>query len=162
MTSTEGKTDRQLHFEALRRWAKGSYPLEAGVELLIRVSDGRFALVGNPWIRTEDGNWSAEHGNAHWVDFDAIPDHLGPLSSGERAVLELAASIGGNHQVDIGDKACRLDRGALALVLAAIAHAAGSHSHSDMILTPDGEGHMSYELTELGSLHPWPAEETAS
>lgn len=37
--------------EALRRWAKGLYSLEAGVELLIRACDGRFANSGQPWVQ---------------------------------------------------------------------------------------------------------------
>lgn len=33
---------------ALHRWAKGLYPLEAGVELLVQAFDGRFARHGQP------------------------------------------------------------------------------------------------------------------
>jgi hypothetical protein len=34
--------------EGLRLWARGGYDLEAGVELLIRAFDGRFARQGCP------------------------------------------------------------------------------------------------------------------
>lgn len=39
---------------ALRNWARGSHPDEAGVEFLIRAFGGRFAGAGYPWIRSGD------------------------------------------------------------------------------------------------------------
>lgn len=65
-----------------------------------------------------------------WIDFDAIPTQAGALSSGERALLLIAASIGGSSQVNLGDGVCSLDHRHLGLVLAALAHANGSHRHS--------------------------------
>jgi hypothetical protein len=46
-------------------------------------------------------------------------------SSGEVRVLRAAASIAEGHPVDLGDLAAGLNRRALTLLLAAIAHAAG-------------------------------------
>jgi hypothetical protein len=53
-------------------------------------------------------------------------------------VLRAAASIADGHPVDLGDLAAGLDRRALTLLLAAIAHAAGSHEHRDLIYGSDG------------------------
>ncbi len=62
----------------LRAWANGMHTTEAAAELLIRGFHGRFAAAGNPWIQPND------HGG-HWIDLEVIPDHIGALSSGERA-----------------------------------------------------------------------------
>lgn len=113
-----------MHDDQLRSWAKGAYGLEAATELLIS--------PGTPWIREESGR--------PWIDFDSIPDHLGGCSGGERRFLILVASLGSDVQVVLGDAVSGLDREYLDLALAGIAHAAGSHKHSN----------------ELGSLHPWP------
>lgn len=53
--------------EALRRWAKGLYPLEAGVELLIQSFDGRSANPSQPWVQQGDdpGWW--------WIDAGRWP-----------------------------------------------------------------------------------------
>lgn len=107
---------------ALREWARGTFTTEAATEPLIRCFRGRFAAVGNPWVLTGD-----DHGL--WLDFNAIPSLVGWLSSGERAVLLIAASIGGNTEVNLSNSVCSLDRGHVALVLAALAHANRSHRH---------------------------------
>jgi hypothetical protein len=59
-------------------------------------------------------------------------------SSGELRVLHAAASIADRYPVDLGDLAAALDRCTLHLVLAAIAHAAGSHEHRDVTYGIDG------------------------
>jgi len=94
--------------------------------------DGRFARTGYPWIHPgEDGGF--------WIDLAAIPDNIGAYSGGERRFLLIAASIGCSEvQVNLSDAAAALDREQLDLVLAAIAHAAGSHQHSEVIYDPDG------------------------
>ncbi|SDY98116.1 hypothetical protein SAMN05661080_05192 [Modestobacter sp. DSM 44400] len=53
-------------------------------------------------------------------------------------MLHAAASIAEGCPVDLGDLAAALARRALRLVLAAIAHAAGSHDHRDVSYDPDG------------------------
>ena len=46
-----------------------------------------------------------------------------------------------------------MSRANLHLVLAALAHAAGSHEHADVVVGPDGLGH----LTRPGPVVAWPA-----
>jgi len=118
---------------ALREWAPGMFTTEAATELLTGSFRGRFASVGNPWVQPRDDD-------GLWIDFDAIPGQAGALSSGERALLLIAASIGGSTQVNLGDGVCSLDHRHLGLVLAAMAHANGSHRHSTTgFETPAGD-----------------------
>ncbi|MET3808697.1 hypothetical protein ABIB25_005727 [Nakamurella sp. UYEF19] len=107
---------------ALREWARGMFTTEAATELLIESFRGRFAALGNPWVQPGDENGA-------WIDFDAIPSQVAGLSSGERALLSIAAAIGGSARVNLGDVVCSLDSRHLGLVLAALAHANGSHRH---------------------------------
>lgn len=137
--------------EDLRAWAHGIYTTEAAVELLIRGFHGRFAEVGNPWIEPND------HGG-FWVNMEAIPGNVGALSSGERAYMLIAASIGlggadgDNLAVNLSDTLPSLGRQQLDLVLAAMAHAGGSHEHSDVVV---GQDRMA-TIIRLSSLYPWP------
>lgn len=135
---------------ALRQWARGMYTTEAAAELLIRAD-----LLG-PWARhTDDGGV--------WFDTDAVDEHLGVLSGGERRTLLIAASLAHNSRtVELGEVVAGLDRHHLALVLAAIAHAGGSHQHADLATDPEGRWcngtGQSLSLVSLGSLHPWPSQ----
>ena len=96
------------------------------MELLLRAFGGRFARIGNPWI--EGGTFDC------WVNFSAIPDHIGALSGGEQRLLMIAASLGAdNEPVDLSYAVSGLDWAMLALVLAAISHAAGSHQHTEFL-----------------------------
>jgi hypothetical protein len=132
----------------LRAWAKGSYPEEAAVELLARAFGGRFADQGWPWVR------SCEHSGWYWLDPDAIWTGTGTLSSGERRMLNvIAALIGGQPLTDLGGTLTGLDRRNLALVLAAFAHAAGSHEQSVLIMT----GNDTATLERPGALVAWPS-----
>ena len=140
----------------LRAWAKGIYPLEAGVELLIRTSGGRFASSALPWIRAgEDPGW-------WWVDVDQFTeDALAAYSGGETRVLRIAAALLGGRPVNLYQDIPGQDRDHVQLVLAAIAHASGSHEHSGR-LVPDPEGRYRasdgtrLSFRRLGSLYPWP------
>lgn len=116
----------------LRRWARGMYTTEAATELLIRAHNGIFASIERPWIMPTD--------HAFWIDFAAITEHLGPLSSGEQRLLRIAASIGSDEAtpVSLGDVLSGLDRPTLRLVLAAVAHAGGSHQHSSLVINRNG------------------------
>lgn len=134
-------TTRRLA-EQLRDWAAGLYGTEAAVELLIRAWHGK--LLAGPWIRNEDG--------AVWFDPAGI-DQAGYLSSGERRLLEVAGSLANNRPVALGDAAFFIGRDGLELVLAAIAHAAGSHHHSRPILDDQG---VPTGFEPLASLYPWP------
>lgn len=132
--------------EELRAWAKGSLPLEAATELLVRAFGGRFTEPGWPWMMRDE-----KYGN-RWIDFDAIPVHVDGLSGGERRFLLIAASLGGDWPLILNDALPGLDRSLLDLVLAAAAHAAGSHQDSVMI-ERDG-GAMGFERVD--TLYPWP------
>jgi len=131
--------------EALRAWAAGSYADTAAVELLARAFGGRFAGAGSPWIGTDAAGRT-------WLDGDALRAASG-LSGGERRVLALVAALIDAQPVEIVDVVSGLDRHHLDLVLAALAHAGGSHEHAAVTLDPDGTAHLS----RPGPLHPWPA-----
>lgn len=131
--------------QALRDWAKGSYPSEAATELLLRGFEGRFAQPGREWILNDDwGHLS--------IDFEAIPENLGGLSGREERFLRIVASLSGACEVNLADNISGLDRKVLDLVLAAIAHAGGSHEHVEVIIGDDGTGTYS----SVGTLHAWP------
>ncbi|WP_314216574.1 hypothetical protein [Pseudarthrobacter equi] len=136
----------------LRRWAKGMYGIEAATELLLRAFDGKFATPGNPWIHTSVEVVGPGAVNA-WIDFESIPDHSGALSGGERKFLLLAASLATDVPVVLGDVVTGLDRQNVELLLAAIAHAAGSHEHSGMTFHDDGTPKA---FTHLTTLYRWP------
>lgn len=140
----------------LRAWAKGVYPLEAGVELLIRTSGGRFAGSSQPWIEAGDdpGWWWVGAKQLNEVNFVA-------LSGGEARMLRIVASLLNAEPVSLYRELAGLDRDSAEFVLAAIAHAGGSHEHTgDPVPDPHGRyravdgTRMSFP--QLGSLHPWP------
>ncbi|MHA7285977.1 hypothetical protein ACX80I_06845 [Arthrobacter sp. MDT3-44] len=145
-SSPEAQALTNEHHCGLRSWAKGTYTIEAATELLIRAFDGRFARSGEPWIGM-GSRWP-------YVDFEAIEENLGGLSGGERRFMLLVASLGdGGALVDLGDIIPGLDRDVLALVLAAIAHAGGSHEHSGFEFTEDG---TPTSIVRLARLYDWP------
>jgi hypothetical protein len=125
---------------ALLRAALGDYSDEAAILLLI----------------TLDGNVDGEGLWAHiaWPDLaDAV--RIGTITgnSSQCSLLQAAASIADGHPVDLGDLAAGLDRRALTLVLAAIAHAAGSHEHHHTARDPDG---VPQPVGQLPPLIAWP------
>ena len=143
-TISEGRGDL---VQDLREWARGLYSLEAAVELLIRFNHGR--LLDGSWIEHDP---KRAH---HWFSADMVPTDGGELSGGERRVLAIAASLAEPSlaKVGLGDGVTGLDRDALDLILAAIAHAGGSHEHSRPVFGLDG----TYAGTrELPALHDWP------
>ncbi len=138
-----------ITFAGLRSWAKGLYPLEAAVELLVRAFDGRFARPGSPWIQPCDqpGWW--------WLDVSQlVDDQIGHLSGGEQRMLRVVASLAGGEPVSLAENVPGLDRDLTELVLAAIAHAGGSHQHPDIRV--DLERGLAVQNGRLPSLHPWP------
>lgn len=141
------------HADDLRAWARGMYTTEAATELLLKAFGGKFAAPGNPWVHTSTEPEGPGQVRA-WIDFAAIPEEVGPLSGGERRFLMLAASLAEDVPVVLGDLVSGLDRENLDLLLAAIAHAGGSHQHSDIRFNEDGA--MSLGKGYLDSLHPWP------
>lgn len=132
----------------MRAWARGSYSEEAAVELLVRAFGGRFCREGLPWVRAT--------GRPGWysLDPDAIEESSGGLSGGERRLLAMVAALGGDGPLeDLGGILAGVDRTHLALILAALAHAGGSHQHSDLVVAGDG----SCRFVELPPLVSWPA-----
>jgi len=124
------------------------YTIEAATELLIRTG---WIRPDVPWLELDPRD--AER---PWIDFEAIPDDIGAYSGGEQRVLRLAASIASDDvMVNLSDAVSGLDRHVLDLVLAALAHAGGSHEHGGVVYDDDGKpvGTRRYE-----SLYPWPEE----
>lgn len=100
----------------LRRWACGLYPLEAGVELLIRAFDGRFAGAGWPWIVEARNRW--------YVDGEVLAQECGALSGGEQRVLRFAAGLLDGPPVDLTSLS-GIDHERQDLILAALRHSGG-------------------------------------
>ena len=105
--------------------------------------------AGAPWLIAVDHGCAATVG----VDVDALVEYTGAWSGGERRVVAIAASLLGGRAVDLADAVSGIDRRHLRLVLAAIAHANGSHHH----------GHVEFDdagtITGIGALpalYPWP------
>ncbi len=128
---------------ALLRAALGDYSDEAAILLLI-TSGHWLPQLQQTGLIGIDGNVDGEGLWAHiaWPDLDAAL-RIGTITGNgsERWVLHAAASIADGHLVDLGDLAAGLDRRALTLVLAAIAHAAGSHEHHHTARDADGAPH---------------------
>lgn len=143
--------------DGLRGWAKGVYPLEAATELLIRSG---FADPSLPWVFRCDTDSDPERAHWHGIDFERIPELLGGMSGGERRFLLIAASIGsGSVEVNLHESFSGLDRDRVDLILAALAHAAGTHEGRLVVVDGDA-GTLSFgEAYE--SLHPWPGTKTA-
>jgi hypothetical protein len=136
--------DVQEHRAQLRAWAKGIHGLEAATELLIRGFDGRFADPGCPWVHPT--------ASGHWIDFDSIPAQIGALSGGEQRFLRIAAALDdGDTTVNLGRCLAGLDRKHVHLVLAAVAHAAGTHQHEQLTFRPDG----GIKVDRPGSMYRW-------
>ena len=132
--------------DGLRRWARGAYAEEAAVELLVRAFGGRFASIRCRWVRECDRpGW-------FWLDGERLINDTGALSGGERRVLAVAGSlVSGASLSDLDSLLAGLDRPNLELVLAALAHAAGSHEQID--------AHVEGDLLvyrRLGPVLAWP------
>jgi hypothetical protein len=119
---------------AIRAWAKGLYPTEAGAELLIR-SGWADRLNGGGWV-----DWSDDETTA----FPKVGDYLrntGYMSGGERRQIRLIASFlsqeqglypaegdaAPNLRTVLGEDLPGVDRSFIRLVQSAVGHAAGLH-----------------------------------
>ena len=144
--------------QGLRAWAQGVYPQEAAVELLIRTGWTRRCAFKDDVVNDDNGR--------PWLDWDRLkqildgdlPSAILAASGGELRVLRLAHCIAAG---DLGTLLPGLDRTAAALVLAAVAHANGSHEHNGALRqNPNGrlvdEAGNRFTFATLGSLHPWP------
>lgn len=134
--------------DGLRRWARGAYAEEAAVEMIARAFGGRFASTAYPWVRRCDRpGW-------YWLDGEPLIHDTGALSGGEGRLLAVAgALVSGAPVRDLAGVMSGLDRDNLQLVLAAFAHAGGSHEHSG---TSVRDGRLIWR--RLGPLVDWPAE----
>ncbi len=139
--------------EAVRAWAKGIYPTEAGAELLIR--GGKAIYERAPWL-TELEPIADDRPRMVAVDVDVLLEEAGAWSGGEQRLVRVAASLLGGPAVDLAEDIPGLDRDSADLVLAAIAHANGSHQHSGFVYNEEGRptGTTRYE-----TLHPWPTDD---
>lgn len=126
-TSCPSEADPPLH-TALRAYASGIYPLEAGVELLTAHAS---------WLHRDDFIDAFLHTDTTTVDDTALAsiDWTGaitaldtgalPCSSGEQRMLRLAASIADGTPVSLHDTLTGLDHRNTNLLIAAVLHASG-------------------------------------
>ncbi|MCO7218295.1 hypothetical protein [Klenkia sp. PcliD-1-E] len=146
---------------ALLRAAVGDYGTEAAILLLTNAGHWLPELAaadlitvdydddptGPPTGQAAGIGWAA----ITWTDLDpAIRDGRIVGSAGQLRLLRAAASLAEGLPVALGDLAAGLDRDNLRLLLAAIAHAGGSHEHR--ATSPDG--HLGEPLPPLLT---WPA-----
>ena len=139
---------------ALLRAAVGDYAAEAAVLLL--ANDGfwlaRLRAAGLITVEAEPVGgrlWAC----IDWVELEAgLAAGRLPGGREELSVLRVAASLADGRPVDLADVAIALDRRTLGLVLAALAHAAGSHDHR----APDPAGHCPDADERPGPLLAWP------
>lgn len=136
---------RRPHLTRLPRASRayGRHALEAGVELLIRA--GRVHASAS-WIVEQSDDFAS-------VDVDDLLERSGPWSGGQQRIVRIAASLLEGPPVNLYDDVAGIDREYLLLVLAAIAHANGSHEHSGLVYDEDG---TPTGFTRLRSAFPWP------
>jgi hypothetical protein len=142
---------------ALLRAAVGDYAAEAAVLLLAdsghwlpRLQAAGLVSIALDGDAVDGGPWAA----VLWGDLDGAL-RAGRISGtgGERRLLRAAASLAEGQPVDLADLTAGLDREELTLLLAALAHAAGSHEHHDVVR--DGDG-LSQDGPLLGPVVAWP------
>ena len=131
--------------DGMRRWARGAYAEEASVELLVRAFGGRYASIGYRWVRPCDRpGW-------FWLDGERL-SNASTVPGSVRGVLTVAGSlVCGAPLTDLDSLLAGLDRPNLELVLAALAHAAGSHEQIDVNVKGD-----LLVYRRLGPVLPWP------
>jgi len=120
---------------ALLRAAVGDYALEAAVLLLAdsgywlpRLQAAGLVTIALDGDAADGGPWAA----VQWNDLDAaLRSGVIAGSSGQLRLLRAAASLAEGQPIDLADLTAAVDRTELTLLLAALAHAAGSHEHRD-------------------------------
>ncbi|HEV7726225.1 MAG: uncharacterized protein JWQ26_1421 [Modestobacter sp.] len=130
---------------ALLRAAVGDYAAEAAVLLLAnsgywlpRLQAAGLIAIALDGDAAEGGPWAA----VQWGELDgALRRGTVTGSGGELRVLRAAASLADGQAVDLADLTAGVDREELTLLLAALAHAAGSHEHSAVVRDPEGVPH---------------------
>ena len=141
---------------ALVRAAVGDYAAEAAVLLLVESGHWlpRLQAAGLVAIAldgdADGGPWAA----VQWGELDgALRAGVITGSSGQLRLLRAAAGLADGQPVDLADLTAGVDREELTLVLAALAHAAGSHEHAEVVRSDDGSGDA---RLALGPVVPWP------
>lgn len=140
---------------ALVRGAVGDYADEAAVLLLINFGHWLPQLqVADLITVVPDIDSAGLWAQITWADLESALG-AGRIvgSSGDVWVLRAAASIAEGRRVDLGDLAASLDRPSLTLLLAAAAHAAGSHDHWEPTHAVEELPHSGRRLPPLV---PWP------
>lgn len=112
---------------ALRAWAEGLRPLEAGVGLLI--AHGTFLQRSDFTSRFISHSGGTDPTRLAAIDWDTAAAALAagelPCSGGERRILALAASLAAGIPIDLGDAVTGLDSPNTRHLITAIRHAAG-------------------------------------
>jgi hypothetical protein len=128
-----GNTKAALH-TALRACARGIYPLEAGVELIIAHAS---------WLRRNDFHSQFVHtatsitNGAKLAEIDwhaaitALDRDQLPSSGGEQRMLRLAASIASGIPVSLRDTLTGIDHRNTQLVITAVLHASGQRPYPE-------------------------------
>lgn len=142
----------------LRAEAVGRLALEAAVELLIRHDRWlREPALVDRLVRVDD-----PLGEDLRVDWDTAADLIAEalLQPEDRSVLAIAASIAVGEPVALSQRIPAMRRDTVALVLAAIAHAAGTHLQVDHVgeLNTAGEwvATSTSPRVSLGPVVSWP------
>ena len=141
---------------ALLRAAVGDYTAEAAILLLANFGHWLPQLQDADLITIEDDPAGGDRwAQIQWEDLPAALTE-GRIfgSSGELRVLRAAASLVDGQPLNLGDVASGLDRRGLSLLLAAIAHAGGSHEHREETFDPDRG--ITYLGDKVPPLMPWP------
>jgi hypothetical protein len=144
---------------ALLRAAVGDYAVEAAVLLLANSGHWlpRLQAAGLIAIAldgdADGGPWAA----VQWSDLDgALRSGAISGSGGQLRLLRAAAGLADGQPVDLADLTAGVDRAELTLLLAALAHAAGSHEHAEVVRADDG---VDDARVALGPVVAWPVRE---
>jgi hypothetical protein len=144
---------------ALLRAAVGDYALEAAVLLLVNsghwlpeLQAADLIMIALDGDAIDGGPWAA----VLWAELDsALRAGVIAGAGGRLRVLRAAASLADGQPVDLADLTAGVDRQELTLVLAAIAHAAGSHEHVDDLPLAGSPGARG----QLGPVVSWPVQD---
>lgn len=110
----------------LRAWARGIYPDQAAVELLIsHATFLRRADFTGRFISTHASSDGTSLAAIDWTAAITALDADLPCSGGEQRMLRLAASLGTGIPVNLRDALTGIDGHSLQLVMQAVLHAAG-------------------------------------
>jgi len=118
---------------ALLRAAVGDYAVEAAVLMLVesghwlpQLQAAGLIAIALDGDAADGGPWAA----VQWADVDrALRNGVIAGSGGQLRLLRAAAGLADGQPVDLADLTAGVDRRELTLLLAALAHAAGSHEH---------------------------------